>query len=75
MVSPANLSWYPIRDASGISQYKVVLTNTRIKQTSEYYTSSTSYSVTIQIGNYVWQVSAQDGAENWGPSIQQCYFY
>jgi hypothetical protein len=27
MVSPANQSWYPIRDASGISQYKVVLTN------------------------------------------------
>lgn len=75
MVSPTNLSWYPIKDASGISQYKIVLTNINTKQTSEYYTSSTSYSVTIQIGNYVWQVSAQDGAGNWGPSSQQCYFY
>ena len=75
MVSPTNLSWYPIKDASGISQYKIVLTNTRMKQTNEYYTSSTSYSVTIQIGNYVWQVSAQDGAGNWGQPSQQCYFY
>jgi len=34
-----------------------------------------NYSVTIQIGNYVWQVSAQDGAGNWGQPSQQCYFY
>lgn len=75
MASPANLSWYPVQDASGISQYKIVLTNFNTKQTSEYYTSSISYSVTVQIATYSWQVSAQDGAGNWGQPSKQCYFY
>ena len=74
MSSPTNLSWYPVKDASGISQYKIVLTNINAKQISELYTSSTSYSVNVQISTYLWQVSAQDGAGNWGPPSQQCYF-
>jgi len=75
MASPTNLSWYPVKDASGISQYKIVLTNINTTQISEYYTSSASYSVNVQDSTYLWQVSAQDGAGNWGPSSQQCYFY
>jgi hypothetical protein len=73
--SPATLSWSSVRDASGIAQYKITLTNRTTKQTNEYFTTSTSYSVTVQDASYVWRVTAQDGVGNWGTPSQQCFFY
>jgi len=73
--SPVTLSWYPVTDASGISQYKITLININNQQTNEYTSSNTTYSVTVQEATYSWQVSAQDGAGNWGPLSQKCYFY
>jgi hypothetical protein len=75
LLSPTNLSWTAVKDASGISQYMIVLHNVNAKQTTEYYTSSTSFSVNIQVASYNWHVSAQDGAGNWSVPSQQCYFY
>jgi hypothetical protein len=73
--SPVNLFWNAVKDASGIAQYQVTVTNLNTKQTDTYYTASTSSSVNIQNSTYLWQVSAQDGAGNWGPPSRECYFY
>ncbi len=73
--SPVNLSWYPVSDASGISQYQITLYNINSQQTNNYYSSSTSYSTPVQEATYYWQVRAQDGAGNWGSFSQKCYFY
>ena len=73
--SPASLSWYAVKDASGIAQYQIVVTNLNTSQSDTTYTSSTSTSVNISTATYRWQVSAQDGAGNWGPLSQECYFY
>jgi len=73
--SPVNLSWKPVKDASGISQYRISIFNFSNKQTNDYYTTNTSYSLKIAEATYAWKVSAQDGAGNWGPFTQECYFY
>lgn len=69
-----NLSWYPVSDPSGISQYMIVLTDVYTQQSTTYYTQSTSYGVPAGNSWYYWQVSAQDGAGNWGPACNECYF-
>ena len=73
--SPVTLSWKPVTDASGISQYRISVFNSSNKQTNDYYTSSTTYSVAVDEATYYWQVSAQDGAGNWGAFSVKCYFY
>ena len=73
--SPVNLSWYSVTDASGIAQYRISVFNLSNQQTNDYYTSSTTYSIAVEEATYYWQVSAQDGAGNWGAFSIQCYFY
>jgi hypothetical protein len=73
--SPVNLSWNPVSDPSGVSQYQITLYNINSQQTTNYYSSSTSYSASVQEAVYYWQVRAEDGAGNWGSFSQICYFY
>ncbi len=73
--SPVNLTWLAVKDTSGISQYKISVLNLNSQKLSEFYTSTPPYTLTIEEATYAWQVSAQDGAGNWGPFSELCYFY
>jgi hypothetical protein len=72
--SVVTLSWNAVKDQSGIAQYQITLIDAYSKQTTQYYSTGTSYNLNNVDSKYSWSVKAQDGAGNWGPSSQACHF-
>ncbi len=68
------LSWSPVKDKSGIKQYQISVMNTYTSQVQKYYSTGPSYTIPSVDGKYMWTVSAQDNAGNWGPTSNACYF-
>ena len=68
------LSWNAVKDSSGIAQYQITLVDAYSQQTTQYYSTGTSYTLNYVDSKYSWYVKAQDGAGNWGPASQACYF-
>jgi hypothetical protein len=68
------LSWNAVKDSSGIAQYQITLVDAYSQQTTQYYSTGTSYTLSYVDSKYSWYVKAQDGAGNWGPASQACYF-
>lgn len=73
--SVVTLSWNAVKDQSGIAQYQITLVDAYSQQTTQYYSTGTSYNLQNVDSKYRWYVKAQDGAGNWGPASQACHFY
>ncbi len=69
-----SLSWNAVKDQSGIAQYQITLIDAYSQQTTQYYSTGTSYNLNNVDSKYSWYVKAQDGAGNWGAASQACHF-
>ena len=70
------LTWNSVKDQSGISQYSISVTNIYTSNVQKYFSTDSSHTLEgVAEGQYMWVVSAQDNAGNWGPTSDACYFY